>query len=96
MTDFNASTPQVKFVKKLFRAYCSLDLNNLGPIPSKNYQCEVLSERADFPKQMKESQIKVWGPVFSLLNKLEVRIRHRGNISKLRPTSTTPRRSIQE
>jgi hypothetical protein len=96
MADFDASAPQVKLVKRLSGAYCSLDLNNLDPILSKNYQCEVLPERADFPKQTKESHIKIWGAGVFLVEQIRSAYPAPRNVFKFRLTSTTPRRSIQK
>ena len=87
MTDFDASTPQLKLVKKLADAYLSLETSNIEPLLSKNYQYEALP---DFPKQTKEGHLQMWEGIFSTLNKLEVRIQHRRTAYKLRLISTTP------
>ena len=87
MADFD--TPQLKAIKKLAEAYSSLDMNNVEPLLSKNYQCETLPESTDFPKQGKESHLQGWGEVFSSVNKHEVRIRHWRTAFKLRLISTT-------
>ena len=73
----NFDTLQSKAVERLFNAYASLDLNNVRPLLSKNYQFELFPESPDAPKQTKESQLQMWEKRFSSLNKLEVRIRHR-------------------
>jgi hypothetical protein len=91
MADFDASSPQLKLTKRLSKAYLSLDLSDLEPILSKNYQYESFPECADLPKQTKESHLQVWRGILSSLNKLEVRIQHRRIAFKLRLTSIIPR-----
>ena len=91
MVNFDASTPQLKTVKKLCDAYLSLNMNDAEPFLSKNYQYEAFPESTDLPKQTKESHLQTWGGVFSLVNKHEVRIRHRRTAFKLRSMSTTSR-----
>jgi ketosteroid isomerase-like protein len=81
MVDFD--TPQLKLVKNLFDAYASLDVNNVEPLLSKNYQYESLPESTELSKLSKEDHLQVWKPVFSSVNKLEVRIRHRRTAPKL-------------
>ena len=85
MVDFNASTPQLKLVKKLADAYVSLETSNIEPLLSKNYQYEA---PPDFPKMMKESHLQMLEGVFSSLNKYEVRIRYRRTVFKLGLIST--------
>ena len=91
MADLENSTPQVKVVKQLLDAYASLDMNNVEPLLSKNYQYEPLPESTDVPKQTKESHLQAWKEVFSSTKKLEVRIRHGRTAFKLSLISTTPR-----
>jgi hypothetical protein len=90
MTD----TPEVKLVQRLTDAYTTLDMNNVEPLLSKDYQFVMVPESADLPKHTKESHIRIWGQLLSAVNKVEVRIRHRRAVPKLRLTSTTPRCSI--
>ena len=81
--DFDPKTPQLKAIKKINDAYISLDLNNLVPLFSKDYQYEAFPKSADFPTQTRESHLQVWGRIFSSVNKLEVCIRHRRTAFKL-------------
>ena len=74
--DFDPKTPQLKAVKKIIDAYISLDLNNLVPLFSKDYQYEAFPKSTDLPAQTRENHLQVWGRVFSPVNKLDVRIRH--------------------
>lgn len=62
MVDFD--TPLLKLIKKLIDAYISLDMNNVEPLLSKDYQWEVLPESTNLPKQMKESHLQAWGGYF--------------------------------
>jgi len=89
MVDFD--TPLLKAAKKLCDAYISLDMNNVEPLMSKNYQYEVLPECTDFPKLTKEGHIQAWEGILSSVNKAEVCIRHWRTVFKPRLISTTPR-----
>jgi hypothetical protein len=75
MVDFD--TPQLKAVKNLLDAYISLDMNNVEPLLSKNYQYEPLPESTELSKLSREIHLQMWGEAFSSVNKLEVCIRHR-------------------
>jgi len=91
MVDLDTSTPQLRLIKRLIDGYCSLDMNNVEPLLSKDYQCEILPAWIDLPKQTKESHLQMWGELFSPGRKAEVRIRHRGTIFSPRLISTTSR-----
>ena len=90
----NFDTPQLKAMKKLADAYTSLDMKNIEPLLSENYQYEAFPESTDFPKQTKEGHLQMCGRMFPSVNKHEVRIRHRRIVIKLRLISTTPRSFI--
>ena len=94
MADFDASTPQLRAVKKLFAAYLSLDVNNVEPLLSENYQYEAFPESADLPREAKKGHLQAWGRIFSSVKKHDVRIRRQRTASKLRLISTTPRSFI--
>jgi len=85
MVDFDTSSPKSKAVKQLLDAYISLDLNNLKPLISKDYQYEPLpkSPDTDTANQGKEDHIQKWGEIFSLLTKFDVRILRRRTAFKL-------------
>jgi len=68
------STPQSKAAKGLLDAYATLDMNNVEPLLSKNYQYELLPESPDLPVQTKEAHLQTWRAVFSSVTKFEVRI----------------------
>jgi hypothetical protein len=84
MADIDTGTPEVKLVQRLADAYHTLDMKNVEPFLSKNYQFEVAPGSADLPKQTKESHIRTWGQLCSAVKRLEVRIRHRRTSLKLR------------
>ena len=83
MVNFDANTPQLKAVKRLTDAYVSLDMNNLEPILSKDYQYEAIPAIPEVSIQTKESHIQMWKEVYSLVSKQEVRFRHRRTSFKL-------------
>jgi len=89
MVNLDASTPQSRLIKKLLDGYFSLNMNNVEPLLSKDYQYELFPECAKFPKQTKESHLKLWGEVFSY--KTDVRIQYRFPGFRLRPITTTSR-----
>ena len=91
MVNFDTSTPQLKAVKQFLDAWISLDLNNVRPLISKDYQYESFPESPDIAKQEKEEHMQKWGEVFSLLTKFDVRIRQQRTAFKLRLMSITPR-----
>ena len=68
------STPQSKVVKGLLDAYATLDMNNVRPLLSENYQYELLPESPDLPAQTKETHLQTWRRVFSSVKEFEVRI----------------------
>ena len=90
MVVFDTSTPVLKAAKKLCDAYASLDTKNIEPLISENYQYEVVPQCTDFPSLTKEGHLKAWGGILAAVNKLDVRIRHRGAAFKLRLISATP------
>jgi hypothetical protein len=44
-----ADTPQVKLVKRLSDAYSTLNINNVEPLLSKDFQFETVPESANLP-----------------------------------------------
>jgi hypothetical protein len=71
MADLDTRTPEAKLVQRLADAYHTLDMKNVEPLLSKDYQLET---SPDLPKQTKESHIRILGELFSAVDKLEVRI----------------------
>jgi len=91
MVNLDTNSPQLRLVKRLIDGYCSLDMSNVEPLLSEDYQYEILPECAELPKQTKESHLQMWGKVFCPGRKAEVRIRHRGTAFRSRLISTTSR-----
>ena len=96
MVVFDTSTPVLRAAKELCDAYMTLDMNNIQPLLSKNYQYEVAPQCTDFPNLTKEGHLQLWGGVLAAVNKLEVRIRHWRAAFKLRLISATPRPFIMK
>lgn len=74
MANLDPSAPQLKIVKNLISAYASLDMNNVEPLISKNYQYHPFPEIAGLSKDAKESHLQTWSGMFAAMNKVEVRI----------------------
>jgi len=53
MVDLDATTPQLKAVKKFLDAWMSLDMKEAGLVLSNGFQFESLPECTDLPKQTK-------------------------------------------
>ena len=89
MNHIEGTTPQLKFVDRVFEAYRTRDHNNIGPLLSKNYTYRSFPKIADLPDQTKEKQLAVFGPKFARLEKLDVHFQHRETILALEFKSTT-------
>lgn len=76
MANLDASTPQLKVVKRWLDAYGSLDATNLDPLLSKDYKHQSFSE-ATHPEETKEEHVQKYKAMASTINKYEVRIQHR-------------------
>jgi len=77
MVSLDASTPQLRAVKNWLDAFASLDIKNVEPLLSKNFQYHPFPETADIPKEAKEKYTERFGGVLSAASKLEVRVQHR-------------------
>ena len=96
MTLFDAS-PQLTLVKKLHDAYRTLDVKNVEPLISKNFQYYPLPESMGLPKEERREHIQRIGRTFQLFSKIEVCIHHRRNCPQARRlTPTTPRLLIMK
>jgi len=83
MTDFDASTPQLKAVKNWLDAYCTLDMKNVEPLISKNFQYQAFPETPDIPKETGKIHIERYRDIFSAASKFEVCTQHRRTAFKL-------------
>ena len=76
MNNLDATTPQLKFVGRLYEAYATCDINKVAPLLSKNFMYSSFPKIPELPDQTKEEHITLYGPLFAKLVKLEVRTRH--------------------
>jgi hypothetical protein len=72
MINFDASTPQLNFVKEWLESYITLDTKNTEPFLSQNYRHEMFPKSSDAPDQTKKAHVEAWGTILSSMNKLEV------------------------
>ena len=73
MTNFDAS-PQLILVKKLLDAYLTLDIKNIEPFVSKNFQYHPFPETTDISTEEKEKHIEKYKEIFAAVSKIEVSI----------------------
>jgi len=83
MADFDASTPQLKAVKNWLDAYCTLNMENVGSLISKNFQYQAFPETPEIPKETKKRHIERYKDMFSAANKFEVCAQRRRTAFKL-------------
>ena len=74
LTNFNATTPQSKVVENIFKALTTLDIKNIEPFLSKDFQLETFPKIASLPDEPKAMSLERYGTLISLLTKIEVRI----------------------
>ena len=92
MSDFDTSTPQLKLAKQWSDAYCSLDIKNVEPLISKDFQYLTFPDTTGLPKEPKERHIERLGMMMTVLNKVDVRTQHQRTGFKLtRLTYISPR-----
>jgi len=84
MVDLDASTPQLRAIKNWLDAFISLDIKNVEPLLSKNFQYHPFPETADVPKEAKEKYMERFGGAVSVASKAEVGVQHRRTTLKLR------------
>ena len=71
----NFDTSQLRVVKNWVGAYLSLDLKNVEPFVSKNFQYETIPEAIDVSREAKERHIERFGRILTGVNKMDVRIK---------------------
>lgn len=69
----NPTTPQLKAVKNLFDAYCTLDVKNVEPLISKGYMFQTFPKITEHPDEVKDAHFERYGKLLSSMAKLEVR-----------------------
>jgi len=73
MANFDTS-PQLALVKKWLDAYLSLDVKNVEPLISQNFQYEAFPEATDIPEEAKEKHIEKYREILAAGSKFEVGI----------------------
>ena len=73
MTNFDATTPQLKILKDVTEAYMARDLNRVAPYLSKDFTYQTFPEIVDLPSLEKGEHIEKYGAVLGSFSKLDVR-----------------------
>jgi hypothetical protein len=70
----NDTTPQLKFIKRMFEAFSTRDFNNGTPFLSEGFSYTALPRIPELPVQTKTEFIEMFGSLFAALTRLDVRI----------------------
>ena len=73
----NPTTPQLKAVKNFAEAYLTRDVKNLEPVVSRDFQFQTFPKIADHPDESKEAHFERYGPLLTLMTKIEVGFQRR-------------------
>jgi hypothetical protein len=65
MANFDASTPELKAIKKWIEAFSILDTNKMDTLLSRNFKYQSFPKSIDVPEQTKEGFIQWFGGTFS-------------------------------
>lgn len=76
MADLDATTPQLKALKNFLDAYRTLDIKNVGKFISKDYKFQTFPKIDALPDEATAQHFETYGPLLSLLTKLDVRLQH--------------------
>jgi hypothetical protein len=74
MANFDASSPQLRTMKKWIENLVSLDMTKVEPLISRNFKYLSFPKTIDLPDQTKEAYIQWFGGLMALIAKPEVRI----------------------
>jgi len=74
LTNFNATTPQLKAVKNILDAYLTLDIKNVESFTSKDFKFETYPKMAALSDAAKEQFFQRYGTIFSMLTKVDVNV----------------------
>ena len=86
LTNFNATTPQLRAIENLFKAMVTLDTRNLTPFVSKDLKFQTFRAKiVSLPDKSPAEWLERYGNIFSSLKKVEVCIQHRLGARRLRP-----------
>ena len=78
MANIDASTPQLKITKSLLDAYLSLNIKEVEPFLSKDFQFQTFPKAgATMPEQPRVEHVQRFEGISAGMIKLEVRILHR-------------------
>ena len=80
MSNFNASTPQIKVIKNMIDAFSSLDLGKFNTLFSKDYQYEGFNGITDLAHADNATRIATSQTLLSGLTKSEVSIQQRRTV----------------
>lgn len=83
MSNISPTTPQLKLVRDWIDAYLSLDINNIQPHVSKNFQFQTFPKIANLPDETTGGYVEKFAPIFSLFSKVDVRTRRQKPILRL-------------
>jgi hypothetical protein len=74
MANFDASTPQLKVLKKIVDTVAALDMSKMDTLLCRNFKYQSFPKTIDVPEQTKGTFIQWFGGVFASMTKMEVRI----------------------
>ena len=77
MAELNATTPQSRLFKEYHDANVARDTEKIGSLLAKNFRFKTFPSTPDLPDETKEGYIRKYGGMFTLLEKVEVRINER-------------------
>ena len=86
MANIDASTPQMKAVKKWIDSMTSLDISKVVPLISRNFKYQSFPETIDLPEvheQAKGAYIQWFGGLMTCINKYEASLQRRSLENRL-------------
>ena len=83
MVNIDATTPQLKAVKRWLEGYTSRDMDEVASVISKDFTFQSFPRTIDIPEEAKGAHIQKYKPILAALSKLEVRIHRWITVFKL-------------
>lgn len=77
ISNFDATTPQLKAVKNLLEAYHTLDVSKVEPFVAKGFRFQTWPETEELPEEQKDGHIERYGQLFSLMSSADVCVKRR-------------------
>lgn len=74
MSNFNATTPQLKVVKNFIDAFLSRDIKSVYPLVAKNYTFQTYPKAAERSDETKEAHLQRYGMMLAAITKIEARM----------------------